>query len=187
MENSPPLTAERENQIPWTEARTFLRECIATRHRPRDAATLEDLTQEALVRLLRVIRREEVANMNGLMYEIARRTWIDHIRREKRVRVLIERAERDGESIRSPHDGDFGDPLERLRFMILEYFRTNRAPCHAIALVYFEGQDWKTVAGRMGRPYSAIRKQWSRCIQVLRDALGSNPSWLSDWLADRSE
>jgi RNA polymerase sigma factor (sigma-70 family) len=187
MESSPPLTDERENQIPWAEARTFLRECIATRHRPRDAATLEDLTQEALVRLLRVIRREEVANMNGLMYEIARRTWIDHIRREKRGGLLLQRAQRDMESAASPQDGDFGDPLERLRFTILEYFRASRAPCHAIALVFFEGQDWKTVAARMGRPYTAIRKQWSRCIQVLRDALGSNPGWLSAWLGEGGE
>lgn len=187
MESSPPLTAERETRIPWEEARRFLRECIATRHRPRDAATLEDLTQEALTRLLRVVRREDVVNMNGLMFEIARRTWIDHVRREKRGRLLLQKAQHDLDPVVSPPDGDFGDPLERLRFTTLEFFRAHRAPCHAIAEVFFEGQDWKTVAIRMGRPYTAIRKQWSRCIQALRVGLGANPSWLAAWLGDRTE
>jgi RNA polymerase sigma factor (sigma-70 family) len=181
-----PCDAPRDDRIQWDEARAFLRERIAAQLRPLDGDALEDLTQEALVRLLRAVRREEADSLSGLMHEIARRTCIDLIRRRRRWgQVLRPMAEGAPEPAAPSLDsGGLGDPLERMRFTVLEFFRLNEAPCRDVAAAYFEGQDWQTVAARMGRSYSAIRKQWSRCVQHLRTAARSNPGWLAEWLGD---
>jgi RNA polymerase sigma factor (sigma-70 family) len=174
-----------EDGLPWEYARKFLRERIAAQLRPLDEPSLDDLTQEALVRLLRVVRREETSRLEGLMHEIARRTCIDLIRRRRRWAQVL-RPMPEGE-LAEPNSiaGDgraLGDPIERIRFTVMEYFRVNDVPCREVAEAYFEGQDWLAVATRMGRSHAAIRKQWSRCVQRLREAARLNPGWLADWL-----
>jgi RNA polymerase sigma factor (sigma-70 family) len=175
----------RDDAIDWDQARSFLRERISAQLRPLDGPTLDDLTQEALVRLLRAVRREEATSLNGLMHEIARRTCIDLIRRRRRW-AQVQRPMPEGElpaAAPTACDGRaLGDPVERIRFTVLEYFRVNDAPCRSVAEAYFERQDWQSVAARLGRSHAAIRKQWWRCVQRLREAARHNPGWLADWL-----
>lgn len=175
----------RDDAIQWDDARRFMRERIAAQLQPLDGPLLDDLTQEALVRLLRAVRREEAMRPEGLMHEIARRTCIDLIRRRRRWGLVLRPMPEGEPNVAAPpsRDGRFlGDPVERIRFTVLEYFRVNEAPCREVAEAYFDGQDWQSVAARMGRSHAAIRKQWSRCVQRLREAARRNPGWLADWL-----
>ena len=187
MDGPGPLTPPRDGGIPWDQARAFLRQRIAAQLRPLDGDALDDLTQEALVRLLRAVRREEATSLNGLMHEIARRTCIDLIRRRRRWSQVLCPMPEDAPDPEAapPYEGSgLGDPLERIRFTVLEFFRMNQAPCRDVAAAYFEGQDWRTLAARMGRSHAAVRKQWSRCVEHLRAAARSHPGWLAEWLGD---
>ena len=64
---------------------------------------LDDLVQEALVRLLRAVRREPIENLEALMTEIARRTAIDCLRRRTRWRAVIESEIPEGLEIADPN------------------------------------------------------------------------------------
>ncbi len=180
----PDPMAPAEPPFDWEEARRFLRERIAAQLRPLDGAALDDLTQEALVRLLRAVRRQEATNPNGLMYEVARRTCIDLIRRRRRwAQIVRPMRDSDAPAAPGPFDGaGLGDPVERIRFTVLEYFRVHDAPCREAAENYFAGMDWQSVAARLGKSHAAIRKQWSRCVQRLREAARKNPGWFAEWL-----
>jgi hypothetical protein len=67
-------------QFDWAQARGFLSRRLARKLFREDHATLDDLTQEALVRVLRAARRETVLNLEGLMETIAERTVADFLR-----------------------------------------------------------------------------------------------------------
>src|SRR5204862_2755988 len=123
-----------EQTIDWDDARRRLSAGIAYhlgRSSPQD---LEDLTSEGLIQLLRVIRQEGVRNVSGLITVIARTTAIDEIRH--RQRETVRHAE-----IESPMAGlgDSGtDRTSTLWFVMIEFFRTRKAPCHTLALRFAE-------------------------------------------------
>src|SRR5262249_54313514 len=62
-----------------------------------------------------------------------------------------------------------GDPLERLEFVVVEFFTARDARCRELAVAFFAGDDWKAVALAEGRSHDVIRKQWSRCLGILRE------------------
>ena len=168
-----------ESEVDWESARAFLRRRLRDQLRGTDASTIEDLTQEALVRLLRALRREGARHLAGLMSEIARRTATDHIRSKVRWRHVRERLEQESGWDGSPQAlHELGDPLANLRFVVLEFFRSGAAPCADLARLYFEEQTWQLVALRRGTSHAAIRKQWSRCLEQLRTAAARDPELL---------
>ena len=166
--------AKRETDVRWDEAREFLRRVIRHRLARPDPDRVEDLTQEALIRLLRALRHEPARNLEGLMTEIARRTVIDSIRSRQRwdrlVRPLDEEIDDLPGASADALAEEFGDPLDRTRFVVLEYFRVRSPGCHELALLYFDQESWQAVSARIGKGYQAVRKQWSRCIESLREA-----------------
>lgn len=175
----------RDLEIDWHEAQCFLRERIAAELHRDDRDVLEDLTQQSLVRLVRAVRRAPPENLRGLMHAIARRTCIDHARARERWRLLVTNAgdsDLDPEALSAADTDPLGDPADRLRFIVMEFFRTRRAACLELAGPYFEGLDWQAVAVRLGRSHAAVRQQWSRCVRHLRDAARQDPGWLRDWL-----
>lgn len=184
MTTPTPTDTKREADVRWDEARAFLQRVIRHRLGHADAARVEDLTQEALVRLLRALRHEGARNLEGLMTEIARRTVIDWIRSRQRWDHLVRPLDDDVEDPPdrgTPSPEEFGDPDERIRFVVLEYFHARSPGCHALALAYFQGEDWQTAAKRIGQSYAAVRKQWSRCIDALRQAARSGEGLLMEW------
>lgn len=166
--------------IDWTQARRFLRERLRHEVDAGDESLLDDLVQEACVRLLRACRREGVKQLEGLMTTIARRTWADHLRRRILARRWFEsygdeiEASVDGRSL---HDPSFGDVLERVELIVGEYFRRQAKPeCLQLATAHFEGQGWNSVASELGVSDVAVRKRWSRCLSLLRDEFESDPA-----------
>ena len=167
----------RDEAVDWKEAERSMGRLLAARDPSLQAADLKDLTQEGMIRLLREVRSGEVTNLNGLTYTIVHRTWVDFIRRRIRDRVRRGLPEGGLASVPAPPQAPLVDPVERIRFIVLEYFRTCSAPCRELAELYFEGRDWQAVASRLGRTHAAIRKQWSRCVDRLRAEADHNQRW----------
>ena len=78
---------------------------------------------------------------------------------------------------------EFGDPVARVRFVILNFF--GQTACGELARFFFREMNWKQVAGQQGRSHAAVRKQWERCVSLLREAVRTDPTLaaLSDWAA----
>ncbi|OGU00765.1 MAG: hypothetical protein A2W29_13475 [Gemmatimonadetes bacterium RBG_16_66_8] len=182
MDESPSVPASAAIEIDWAAARTFLRDRIRGTLRGRGDADVEDLTQLAAVRLLRALRREPARSLEALMHEISRRTCIDFFRQRRRTPSTTDIVGVE-EVLSAPADpdSDLGGDLERLRFVVLEFFQARNAPCRTLATMYFAEQDWQTVAEQLNRTYTAIRKQWSRCVQLLREAAGASQDPLLAW------
>jgi len=164
--------AASEVEIHWDEAADFVRRRLRLVLRAAPADTIDDLVQESLVRLLRVVRREPVENVEALMTEIARRTAVDWLRRRTRWNALIDPASPPGDladRVAAPVEG--GDPLERLRFVVVEFFAVGESGCRELA-----------VAHARGRSHDAVRKQWSRCLRLLREAAREERSPLMEWM-----
>jgi RNA polymerase sigma factor (sigma-70 family) len=174
-----------EGEVPWTEARDFLSRRLRRELRGQGPDDLQDLTQEALVRLLRAVRREGAENTEALMTAIARRTAIDHIRRTMRwSRRLEYQADPCQQAASAGVDGP-DDELDRLRFVALEFFAARGRPCHDLALAFFACRDWRRVAEDLGRSHEAVRRQWSRCVEALRAEAVRNPGLVTEWISDR--
>jgi DNA-directed RNA polymerase specialized sigma24 family protein len=159
-----------EQMLDWEEARRFLRRRIATHLHSDERSILEDLTQVALVRLLRAIRREGVRDAGALMTEIARRTWIDHVRSKRRREHIWLRLEDGHDQVRDPRPGHDapGELIDRVRFVVLEFFDARRSGCRDLAGAFFAGVSWAEVARQTGRSPEAVRQQWLRCCDALR-------------------
>jgi RNA polymerase sigma factor (sigma-70 family) len=178
-----PVTAASESEIRWDEAATFVRRRLGYELTASTREHLDDLVQEALVRLLRAVRREPIENLEALMTEIARRTAIDCLRRRTRWRAVIESEIPEGLEIADPNAraDRVGDPLERVHFIVLEFFASRESRCRELAMAFFAEQDWNVVAQARGRSHEAVRKQWSRCLETLRSATRYDPGLLEDW------
>lgn len=180
---SAPPAAPAERDIHWDRAREFIRRRLSFELHGPSRELLDDLTQECLVRLLRVVRRERVENLEALLTLLARRTAIDGVRRRTRWRALVTGDDAALAEVPDPaaRVEEPGDPLERLRFVVVEYFTARDARCRELAVAYFAGDDWKAVARATGRSHDVIRKQWSRCLESLRAAARDERGPLFEW------
>src|SRR5262245_64525475 len=70
----------------WAAVRGRLRSLICAKLGGEDAS-IEDLTQEALIEIVRIGRRESIRNLDGLMSVVAAATVVDEIRRRRRWRL----------------------------------------------------------------------------------------------------
>jgi hypothetical protein len=174
-----------EPGIDWKEARAFLRRRVSVELRFEDPATLEDVCQDSLVRLLRASRSMEIRNLEALMTEIARRACISHIRsaRVKRDRFTpLEDDAPEPEDRSSDGAGLAVDPVARLCFMVLEFLRGHDGLCHQIARLRAQGVDMSEIAGRVGRSHDAVRKHWSRrCWPAVLAEIGPDDELLVAW------
>lgn len=175
------------SEISWGPAREFLHRCLARTLFRTDPADLEDLTQEALVRLLRACRAQEPKNPQALMRAIARRTAIDFIRRRERWKRLVCQfgdAEADSAPAVDPPPDTAGDPLERVRFVVREFFAQRSRLCAELAEAFFAERSWQAVADERRCTSEAIRKQWSRCVKALREAARRGPCVPLQWMRE---
>ena len=185
LRSSRPPSADppAEAEIRWDEACAFARRRLAFELPASSHGLIDDLVQECMVRMLRFVRRERVLNLEALLTQVARRTAIDALRRRTRWSALVTA---DDEALAGLPDpsaraDEPGDPLERLQFVVVEYFDLRDARCRELAVAFFAGDDWKAVALAEGRSHDLIRKQWSRCLGILREAARDEGGPLMDW------
>src|SRR5262252_1371105 len=176
-------TPEQETRIDWSEASAFVRRRLHFELPSSSQGLVDDLVQECMVRMLRYVRRERVQNVEALLTEIARRTAIDALRRRTRWSALVTSDDDAVAAVADPsaRPEEPGDPLERLQFVVVEYFIARDARCKELAVAFFAGNDWKAVAFAERKSHDVIRKQWSRCLRILREAARDEDGPLMDW------
>jgi DNA-directed RNA polymerase specialized sigma24 family protein len=175
-----------ESAVDWHAARQHLHRCLTRQLDRLDESQIEDLVQEAAVRLLRVVRREGARNLEALMNLIARRTAIDFIRCRRRWAIIWEpmtevTTNRPDSSAKMPDI--LGDPQERVEFLVIEFFRARKGSCVELAMAFFRKRDWRSVSKEIGASHDAIRARWSRCVALLRREAARDPGllFLADW------
>jgi DNA-directed RNA polymerase specialized sigma24 family protein len=175
--------SDQETRIRWGEASAFVRRRLQFELPSSSHGLIDDLVQECMVRMLRFVRRERVQNVEALLTEMARRTAIDALRRRTRWSALVTSDDETVALLPDPkaRTDEPGDPLERLQFVVVEYFTQRDARCRELAVAFFAGDDWKAVALAERRSHDVIRKQWSRCLALLRQAAQDEKGPLLDW------
>ncbi|MCK4548028.1 MAG: sigma-70 family RNA polymerase sigma factor [Candidatus Eisenbacteria sp.] len=178
-----------ETEIDWDEATLFLKRRLTRKLGRVDELTLEDLTQETCVRLLRAVRREGATNPHALMTTIADRTAVSHIRRITRERPIFEPLTEVTENLPDPKSETTqvpGDIQERVELVVQEIFRSRRSSCLELAVAFFEKRNWSAVASALGISHDAVRARWSRCVALLRKVVAADPEFrlLADWVTE---
>lgn len=168
--------SDSDPALDWEEVNNALRRHLGRRAGAADRQFLDDLVQEACIRLLRAARRSRVENLDALVSTVAHRTWVDFIRRRMRWRrVFTADSERTPEAA-APDGHAYGDVRDRLQFIVLELFEREGAEgCRDLARAYFAEMDWKTVAASRKQGYAAVRKRWSRCVEEVRRLMKQDP------------
>jgi RNA polymerase sigma factor (sigma-70 family) len=166
-------------EVDWRRAREFLRARLRQEMGSADAAELDDLAQEACVRLLRALRRERAERLEGLMATIAHRTWTDHLRRRVVARKWLARSDEAAVNTPDPRalrDHLLGNVVARIELIVLELFHKHgMTECRDLARAHFDERDWRKVAADSGVKEPAVRKRWSRCLAFLRGELAKDP------------
>lgn len=179
----PPSRAS--DTMEWGEIQESLRRHFLGLSQGAEPADIDDLVQEASVRLLRVVRREEVREMDSLLSKVARRTWYDHLRRVIRAR---ERANNKSEQeeiegrLSSNWLAELGDPAERLALVVQEFFvGRGAAECLDLLRHFLDATSWKCLAEQQKVDSATLRKRWSRCLAMARAGIAGDED-LSPWL-----
>ena len=173
-----------ERDVVWPVVRDFLRSRISRHLGLSDAESLDDLVQESLVRLLRVLRRERARNLEALMTEIAKRTYVDFVRRRRVQRAWFEPLGDSTEQVSDPDAKvavEIGDPVRRVRFIVLEFFENRHAQCLKLAQAFFADREWVEIAAERNSRPEAIRQQWLRCMGLLRLKAKHDKGLLRAW------
>jgi RNA polymerase sigma factor (sigma-70 family) len=165
--------------IDWIAVRSSLRRRLGGRLDPAETAELDDLVQEGCVRLLRASRREPIDDPEAMIAVIAQRTFRDWLRRRYRNERLCRPLDGVPEPVAPPPtDPRYGDLIERIEFLVLEIFdREGKDQCAELARGWFAGRNWKQLSERIGISHATARKRWSRCLELPRRVLGSDPTY----------
>ena len=171
--------------LEWGEIQENLRRTFLGLSQGAEPADIDDLVQEASVRLLRIVRREEVREMGSLLPTVARRTWYDYLRRVIRAR---ERASDPGEQreiagqLSPGWNAELGDPAERLALVVQEFFVGRGArECLDLLRQFLSATSWQQLAGQQDVEPTTLRKRWSRCLAMARAGIVGDED-LSPWL-----
>lgn len=162
----------------------FLRAAIRRQLQYAEANLLDDLAQIAFIRLWEYLGRANAGNLDALMNTIGQRTAKDYLRRLRILRLLLGQGleEAGVDSLAAPPTApDLGDPLERFRFMALEFFDSVGAPCAVLGGKFFQELSWKHVGDALGVAPNTLAKQWERCVTRLRAFVRANPDAFSEW------
>jgi DNA-directed RNA polymerase specialized sigma24 family protein len=138
-----------------------------------DPADIENAAQDVMEGLIQSVRRRGIPlSAEALVVRIARNIAADYIRARQHERIGHE-----GLAGEARHDAGAGgedeslEAIRELAFLVCEYFRLRRAPCLPIAESKRAGISLKAHAERFGLSYDKVRKDWSRCVEWVFDAM----------------
>jgi RNA polymerase sigma factor (sigma-70 family) len=145
---------------------------------------IEDMASDAVVRLMRAVRRGGIESLKAMQVTIAKRTAIDRLRKK-------------GWTL--PAGGDFADPdavvnlaapseeLDEstsridIEFYLRELFELLPAGCRQLFEHWIETLNLKVVAQRLGITHVAVRKRRERCQDRAREILAADTGPLGAW------
>ena len=167
------------DQYDWSRIHRGLTERILQLMYRRDPHLADDLAQEATIRLLRTLRREEPKELERLMTTVASRTFADHLRR-RQVLPLDPDDSRLHEEVSEQSDEEVGrHPLDLLDLVVRELLRKQDPLCLRLYRQWRARREWKEVAAAMQPPSTAaaVRKKYSRCLQGILPRLREDPRY----------
>ena len=171
--------------VDWKHVRQLVLQRIRGRLRFSSAESIEDLAQEVLVRMFRLSQREPLENPEALATTMVHRICVDHVRRMRGPTGRLDPLpEADGPLELPAPDPEHEvsvDMLEMFRFVVIEHFRANDVPCHALAVDFFAELNWSAVSERLGLKHNTVIKRWSRCMEQMRQLASSQSGPLWDW------
>ncbi len=156
----------------WDEAREVLATALIRMVDADDRSDLEDLVQDAAVRVHRALATAEIRDARGFLGVVARRTWLDHLRARRRAQALRECLTQEADPPHTLSTDALGDPRDRLQLVVEELFRReSNITCGELSRAYFLSRDWREVAAEVGLTHDTVRKRWSRCVRLLRERM----------------
>ena len=169
----------------WQALRAYALRRIRGRLRFAPAETIEDLAQEVLVTLFRLSQRETLANPEAFATTLIHRVCVDHVRRMRGPAGRLEPLPDAGAPLETPAPDPAqevsADMLELFRFVVLEHFARQDAPCHELAREFFAEHSWSAVATRLGLRHNTAIKRWSRCMERVRGWARTEHGPLWEW------
>src|SRR5580765_1406502 len=160
-------------QVDWSVIRAIARRRLASRMGGFRAEDLEDAAQDCCEAYLEFIRRSGTPRSpEGLLFSIVRAIAADAVNR-RRAELA---AQRNPELVALLYMAE--DPYreavalyETIVFLVREYFRLKRVACLPLADVKAAKGSLKDYAQICGVSQSQVLKEWSRCAQLIRDAV----------------
>ena len=169
----------------WEALRLLAMQRIRAQVRSVSAAVLEDLTQELLVTLFRLSRRERLVHPEALVGTLAHRVCVDHVRRGRGPAGRLDPVPDSGSALGPLASGPLRaapvDLLELLRFLVLEHLREQDASCQELASMFYAEQSWSSVAEQLGIRHHTVIKRWSRCTVRVRKLVSTQQGPVWEW------
>lgn len=181
-----PSEAASTPPIPdWPALRAYAVRRIRGRLRFAPSETVEDLAQEVMVTLFRLSQRETLVNAEAFATTLVHRVCVDHVRRMRGPAGRLDALPDSGTPLECPAPDPSqevpADMLELFRFVVLEHFAREDAPCHELAREFFAEHSWSAVAERLGLRHNTAIKRWSRCMERMRGWARSEQGPLWEW------
>lgn len=181
----PPDAASTPSTPDWQALRAYALRRIRGRLRFAPAETVEDLTQEVLVTIFRLSQRETIENPEAFATTLVHRVCVDHVRRMHGPAGRLEPLPEPGAPLDLPapdpsHEVS-ADMMELFRFVVIESFERQDAPCAELAREFFAEHSWSTVAEHLGIRHNTAIKRWSRCMERVRGWARSEQGPLWEW------
>ncbi len=184
LDNRSPEGGGPLDQVNWEEARARMRRVIAANlTRLVGPDELEDLAQDACIRVMRAVLRGPIDNQVALEVEIARRVAIDRMRWRPRTEPLPEKdlpmplPELDDDELR-PEDA---------QFYIQEIMRSLGGQCRELFEHWLTTLNLRLVAEKLGLSHATVRQRSVRCRDRARTICKSDDGPLGQWFRSRLE
>ena len=134
--------ALQESELPWDDILDLAERVVRRQLGYEAPEEIENLVQEAMREFVVRFRMDPPSEWKGLLVTVTRSTAIDFLRRKIRWRVIMTSEpvdNLDAPDLLAPAPDSFEDPVSRVRFVVLHYFRSNA-----------NGATWPS--GRVDRP-----------------------------------
>ncbi len=165
------------DRVDWKEARARMKRVIASNLKGSvDSDELEDLAQEAVVGLLRAVRRGGIQNLEAIEVTIAKRLAIDRMRRKRWTEPL----EDDPGTAAPERDDEPLDP-EEAQFYVGAMLESLGEKCRELFDRWLETFNLAAVAERLRISHAAARKRSERCRERALEICRADQGPLGDW------
>ena len=134
----------------------------------------EDLAQETFVRLFKYRKRyRPKAKFTTFLYMLARRTWIDHLRKRERKRTVQESFAEEARHAAEMEDS----PSDAMKTRVDEALRTLSDEMRQVVVMsVYQGFKYREIADVLDVPLGTVKTRMYHALRKLKDAIGTDDS-----------